>query len=79
VDALPPSTTSHPLVTAEDGGIDAPDLDPGETAAIAVAVERGAVLLTDDLAARVRATDLDVEVHGSLGVVALGYSRGHLD
>ncbi|WP_254525991.1 nucleic acid-binding protein [Natrinema caseinilyticum] len=54
------------------------DLDPGETAALAVASERSAVLLTDDLAARDAAEDLDVEVHGSIGVIVLGFTRGEL-
>ena len=54
------------------------DLNPGETAALAVATERSAVLLTDDLAARDAAEDLDVEVHGSIGVIVLAYTRGEL-
>lgn len=55
------------------------DLDPGETAALAVASERSAVLLTDDLAARDAAKDLDVEVHGSIGVIVLAHTRGELN
>lgn len=55
------------------------DLDPGERAAIAVSQEQNAVLLTDDLAARDRATDQGIEVHGSIGIVALGYASGRLD
>ena len=54
------------------------DLDPEETAALAVAAERSAVLLTDDLPARDAAEDLDVEVHGSIGVIVLAYTRGEL-
>ncbi|WP_435349193.1 nucleic acid-binding protein [Haloarchaeobius sp. HRN-SO-5] len=54
------------------------DLDPGETAALAVASERSAVLLTDDLAARDAAEDINVEVHGSIGVIVLAYTRGEL-
>ncbi|WP_254533434.1 nucleic acid-binding protein [Natrinema gelatinilyticum] len=54
------------------------DLDPGETAALAVASEHSAVPLTDDLAARDAAEDLDVEVHGSIGVIVLGYTREEL-
>ena len=54
-------------------------LDPGETAALAVAAERNAVLLTDDLAARETAAEAGVEVHGSIGVIALGHARGRLD
>ena len=37
------------------------------------------ILLTDDLAARKVASDAGVEVHGSLGVIVLGYGRGLLD
>lgn len=54
-------------------------LDPGETAALAVAAEHDAVLLTDDLAAREAAAEAGIEVHGSIGVIALGHARGLLD
>ena len=54
------------------------DLDPGETASLAVASERSAVFLTDDLAARDAAEDVNVEVHGSIGVIVLAYTRGEL-
>ena len=54
-------------------------LDPGETAALAAAAERDAVLLTDDLAAREAAAEAGVEVHGSIGVIALGHARRCLD
>lgn len=37
------------------------------------------MLLTDDLDARDVATDRGIEVHGSVGVIALAYSRNHLD
>lgn len=57
----------------------ASELDPGETAALTLAVEHDAVLLTDDMAARDAATDAGVEVHGSLGVIALAYNRDRLD
>lgn len=55
------------------------DLDAGERAALAVASDRDAVLLTDDLAAREAASGSGIDVHGSLGVVAFGYSRGLVD
>ena len=42
---------------------------------LAVANERDAVLLTDDLAVHESASDVGVEVHGSIGVIALGYVR----
>lgn len=58
---------------------DSEGLDPGEAAALQVAMDRGAMLLTDDLAARERGTAHGVEVHGSIGIVALGYSQGRLD
>jgi Predicted nucleic acid-binding protein, contains PIN domain len=45
------------------------DLYPGERAVLAVASERDAVLLTDDLAARPVAESSDAETHGSIGVV----------
>lgn len=50
-----------------------------ETAGIAVSREQNAVLLTDDLAARDRATGQGIEVHGSIGIVELGYASGRLD
>lgn len=69
---------SYELVEADERRIGTEDLDTGERAAIAVAKERGVVLLTDDLAAREVASDAGVEVHGSIGVIALGYGRGLL-
>lgn len=55
-------------------------LDSGETAAITLAMEVGdAVLLTDDLDARDAAIRRDIEVHGSIGVIAVAYSRGIRD
>jgi len=70
---------SYELVEADESRIGAEELDAGERAAIAVAKERGVVLLTDDLAAREAASDVGVDVHGSIGVIALGYGRGLLD
>jgi predicted nucleic acid-binding protein len=43
---------SYERVAADESRIGAEELDAGERAAIAVAEERGIVLLTDDLAAR---------------------------
>lgn len=54
-------------------------LDPGERAAIAVASDREAVLLTDDLAARDAAVEHDIDVHGSLGVIAIAYANNLVD
>ncbi|TKX73637.1 nucleic acid-binding protein [Halorubrum sp. GN11_10-6_MGM] len=73
------SDLSYELVEADESRVGAEELDAGERAAIAVAKELEAVLLTDDLAAREAASDADIEVHGSLGVIALGYGRGLLD
>ena len=70
---------SYELVEADENQVGAEELDAGERAAIAVAEERGIVLLTDDLAAREVASDAGVEVHGSIGVIAFGYARGLLD
>nr|WP_256490546.1 nucleic acid-binding protein [Haladaptatus sp. AB643] len=53
------------------------ELDAGERAALAVALERdNIVFLTDDLAAREFAQDQNIEVHGSIGVIALAHHRG---
>jgi predicted nucleic acid-binding protein len=55
-------------------------LDPGESEAIALARQLKADwLLTDDAAARLFATQLDLEVHGSLGIVLWAAAVGHLD
>ena len=70
---------SYELVEADESRVGAEELDAGERAAIAVAKEREVVLLTDDLAAREAAAGAGVEVRGSIGVIALGYSRGPLD
>ena len=55
------------------------DLGPGESAALTFAMRQDAVLLPDDLEARERADERGVEVHGSIGIIALGYARGRLD
>ena len=70
---------SYELVEADETAIPADDLDPGERAALTVASGRDAILLTDDLAARKAASREDVEVRGSIGVIALGHNRGELD
>lgn len=69
----------YTLVDAAVDGNEDERLDPGETAALAVAEEHDAVLLTDDLAARETADKIGIEVHGSVGVIALGHARGSLD
>lgn len=76
---VPPALcdVEYELVEADPTGLSV-DLDPGETAALAVASERSAVVLTDDLAAKNAAAELNVEVHGSIGVIVLAYTRGEL-
>jgi predicted nucleic acid-binding protein len=67
-------------VPPEIGGVDLRDrLDPGETEALQGAVEHGGTLATDDLAARRLATELDVPVTGSVGLLVLGIKREHID
>jgi predicted nucleic acid-binding protein len=73
------SDLSYELVEADESRVGAEELDAGERAAIAVAEERGIVLLTDDLAARRTASAVGLEVHGSIGIIALGCGRGLLD
>ncbi|WP_336036463.1 nucleic acid-binding protein [Halobacterium yunchengense] len=70
---------SYELVEADESRVGTEELDAGERAAIAVAEQRGIVLLTDDLAAREAASDAGVEVHGSIGVIALAHARRSLD
>lgn len=67
------------VVEAETDTIEPGGLDPGETAALAVARDRNAVLLTDDLDARERAASAGIEVHGTVGIIALAYRRGRLE
>ena len=73
------SDLSYELVEADEEGVGSEALDAGERAALAVSKGREGVLLTDDLAAREAASDAGVEVHGSIGVIALSYGRGSLD
>jgi hypothetical protein len=55
-------------------------LHSGEAEAVALAQQlRADWLLTDDTAARLFATELGLEVHGSLGVVLWAAAVGHLD
>ena len=54
-------------------------LDAGEAEAVALARQVGADwLLTDDAAARLFASALGIEVHGSLGVLLWASAAGHL-
>ena len=70
---------SYELVDSDAEADTTAELDAGERAAIAVAAEQDIVLLTDDLAARKSASESGVEVHGSVGVIALAHGRGRLD
>lgn len=55
-------------------------LDPGESAAICVAVERGAdLILSDDRPARLAATRLGIEVKGTLGILVEAKRRGRVE
>lgn len=62
-----------------NGDDDFPTLDPGESAAITICLGSEAILLTDDFAAREVATNLGIEVYGSIGVVLYGDAHDHLD
>lgn len=53
-------------VSAESNAFDDRGLDPGETAALEIAREYDAVLLTDDLEAREVAVEHEIDVHGSI-------------
>jgi predicted nucleic acid-binding protein len=57
------------------------NLDRGESAALSVAQELDdeVVFLTDDLEAREKAKNLGIEVHGSVGVVVLGFKKAELE
>jgi predicted nucleic acid-binding protein len=67
-------------VPPEIGGVSLHDrLDPGETEALRGAVEHDGTIATDDLAARRLATELDMPVTGSIGLLVLGIKREHID
>lgn len=77
-----PVTLDELAVETHDVDIPArayPNLDPGETAALLLAEQTELVLLTDDLDARETATDREIEVHGSIGVILYAYSHGRLE
>lgn len=66
------------LVETDTEDLSQSGLDPGETAALSLATDRDAVLLTDDLEARDVARDANVEVHGSVGIIVFAYRRSQL-
>lgn len=78
---IPPGMAelSYESVTAGQSNEMDVELDPGEKAALAVAREYDAVLLTDDMSARDAAKEVGVEVHGSLGIIALAHARAPLN
>lgn len=69
---------SYERVSTDEANSD-DSLDAGEASALEVAIERDAVLLTDDMAARDAADNAGVDVHGSIGVIALACARGRLE
>lgn len=69
---------NYTIETEVDTEEEFPALDPGETAAVALADDHESILLTDDLDARKLANELGIEVHGSIGVVLRGYALGKL-
>ena len=60
----PSSAEEHRLRTAFDHS-----LDPGEASCLALAISRGLVLATDDLAARRQAESEGVSLTGTLGIL----------
>ncbi|MBI3764187.1 MAG: DUF3368 domain-containing protein [Chloroflexi bacterium] len=52
-----------------------PKLHRGEASSIAIAKERGWLFLSDDAAARKYATELNVEISGTLGCLTLAVER----
>lgn len=69
---------SYTCIESDEADVRTEELDAGERAALAAAKEHDVVLLTDDLAARETAENVGIDVHGSIGVIALGYSQGYL-
>ncbi len=51
-------------------------LQKAEIDALYLANKANTILLTDDLEARSAANKLNIEVHGSLGIIALAYKKG---
>jgi len=56
--------------------IDLPGLEPGECAAIGLALVLRTAVLLDDGAARMRASALGIRVMGTLGVLVLARQQG---
>lgn len=69
---------SYEIIEIEDASVAPDKLDVGERQAVTLADERGLILLTDDLAARKAAIEREIEVHGSIGVIAFGFGQGKI-
>ncbi|RME80973.1 MAG: DUF3368 domain-containing protein [Caldilineae bacterium] len=54
-------------------------LDAGEAESLAVAIQKGCIFLSDDLAARRLASSRDVKVSGTLGILLKLVKMGELD
>lgn len=68
----------HLVLSRQDQALPAWGIDPGETSAIALAMEAGAAVLMDDKAGRTVAKQLGIKVIGSAGVLILAKRRGKL-
>lgn len=53
-------------------------VDPGEASAIALGVEIGGLLILDDLKARRLASDLDLDITGTLGILVDAAKCGYI-
>lgn len=63
---------SYELVEADEERVESEELDAGERAAVSITKARTFVLLKDDFDAWEAVSSVGVNVHGSLGVIALG-------
>jgi predicted nucleic acid-binding protein len=79
VDALDDGLPLRRVPTDENSQDLRDRLDPGEAESLRMAVEHNGTLATDDLAARKLATQRDVPVTGSIGLLVLGVKTSHLD
>jgi predicted nucleic acid-binding protein len=77
-EGIPLLEVNGDTVPLEDHGIRR-RLDAGEADSLIGALEYGGTLATDDLAARRLASECDVPVTGSIGLLVLGIECGTLD
>lgn len=70
-----------PLIDTRTGqAAEKPDrLDPGEAAAVSAALSHHGTLASDDLAARRVASERNVPVTGSIGILVVGVECGHVE